>query len=555
MYNDMMADNSNLTEVATGWSHEGHVVNHAMAIKYGAIYYPYPTSTVDDSLAMHNGTLSLHKYHGQPGRWTGDECLAGTEAWHGTEMCAIVEQMYSYSQMIEVFGKIEWADKLEFVAYNHLTGHITPDGWNRQYDGQMNQVLVSNAGRRWTTNGNTANMYGNFDCAYYCCTTNMHQGWPKFAMHTWMATHDNGLAAVVYAPSKVTAKVFTGEEVTITEETDYPFKNTVKFTISTAEQVLFPLVVRVPLWGEGTTIQVPNGATIEAPEGGDAATGLSAGQWVKITHLWNDNDEVVVTLPFDIKVEEWDSDHPNHTINDVTVRRGPLYYALRIPERQWSKEVTYPNGMGAADWAISTSSDWNYALMLDMDNPATCFEVVEQNVDSDYPWGMRGDPVWDEGSNSHVNLTSDVPVILKTKGKLVPSWGMDNNSAATAPVSPIQGLSTPEVDIELVPFGSTKLRVSMFPWVEAQGWVARTREPGAPVELKASVNASRSLVSVTANCSYTFKVFTVSGEQVYSAKAFGSKKFDLRSLPKPALYFVNIAGEDNSSYATRFFRM
>ena len=44
----------------------------------------------------------------------------------------------------------------------------------------------------------------------------------------WMATNDNGLALVAYGPSVVKAKVGKGNEVTITEETDYPFKGSVK---------------------------------------------------------------------------------------------------------------------------------------------------------------------------------------------------------------------------------------------------------------------------------------------------------------------------------------
>ena len=57
---------------------------------------------------------------------------------------------------------------------------------------------------------------------YPCCFSNMHQGWPKFAQNLWYASADNGLAAMVYAPSSVEAKVANGKTVTIKEETNYP---------------------------------------------------------------------------------------------------------------------------------------------------------------------------------------------------------------------------------------------------------------------------------------------------------------------------------------------
>ena len=43
-----------------------------------------------------------------------------------------------------------------------------------------------------------------------------------------MATAGNGLAAVLYAPCEVKAKVGDGTEVKITEETTYPFRRASK---------------------------------------------------------------------------------------------------------------------------------------------------------------------------------------------------------------------------------------------------------------------------------------------------------------------------------------
>ena len=63
-----------------------------------------------------------------------------------------------------------------------------------------------------------------------CCTANMHQGWPKLVQSLWMASRDGGLVAVVYAPNEVRT-VAGGVPVTITEDTEYPFRDTITFTI------------------------------------------------------------------------------------------------------------------------------------------------------------------------------------------------------------------------------------------------------------------------------------------------------------------------------------
>ncbi len=63
---------------------------------------------------------------------------------------------------------------------------------------------------------------------YPRCTCNLHQGWPKFVGHLWMASADGGLAALVYGLPKVTAQVANGQTVTIAEETTYPFGDSVR---------------------------------------------------------------------------------------------------------------------------------------------------------------------------------------------------------------------------------------------------------------------------------------------------------------------------------------
>ena len=38
----------------------------------------------------------------------------------GTELCAIVESMFSYSEMFSVFGDVAYADRVERIAFNAL---------------------------------------------------------------------------------------------------------------------------------------------------------------------------------------------------------------------------------------------------------------------------------------------------------------------------------------------------------------------------------------------------------------------------------------------------
>ena len=182
----------------------------------------------------------------------------------GTELCSVVEYMFSLEELYEIFGDNRLADRLEILTYNALPGTTTPDMWAHQYDQQSNQVLVSGVKRDWSTNGDYSNIYGLMP-NFACCLANMHQGWPKFVESMWMATNDNGLALVTYGPSVVKARVGNGKEVTITEETNYPFNGSVKLTITSENAVRFPIDLRIPGWADSVTLKFKD-KTVKVPK-------------------------------------------------------------------------------------------------------------------------------------------------------------------------------------------------------------------------------------------------------------------------------------------------
>ena len=162
----------------------------------------------------------------------------------------------SYEQLLAILGQPRFGDRLERVAFNALPATFKPDMWAHQYDQQVNQVEASiNEHRNWTTNGPDSNIFG-LEPNFGCCTANMHQGWPKFAPHLWMATRDGGLAAVAYAPSRVRAVVAGNIEVSITSETTYPFGDRIRMQVGPSEPASFPLKLRIPHWARNATVTV-----------------------------------------------------------------------------------------------------------------------------------------------------------------------------------------------------------------------------------------------------------------------------------------------------------
>jgi hypothetical protein len=437
-------------KIPLNWGPNGltaHVVNNAMAIKYPGLWYQ---QSKDERFkkAVFAGIEKYDINHGQPGgRFSGDEHLAGRNPGHGTELCSVVEYMFSLEELYEVFGINSLADRLELLAYNSLPGATTPDMWAHQYDQQANQVLVSGAKRDWSTNGDFANIYG-LRPEDICCLSNMHQGWPKFVESMWMASNDNGLALVTYGPSIVKAKVGKGTEVTVTEETDYPFSGIVKLTINTLKTVAFPIDLRMPGWADTTVIKF-KGKTVS----------VNNTSTYKLKERWKDGDQILIELPMKIRTEKTYN-------NSMTILRGPVCFSLRINKEYKGIKADYDNFSykGSVDWEINPKSAWNYGLLISRQNLMRGIKVTENPV-SKYPFSDRGDMIWSADSGKYFTWTQDAPVLIQARGMKIPGWILKNNSADIPPLSPVKPEGDPEI-ITLVPYGCARLRITEFPFMD-----------------------------------------------------------------------------------------
>ncbi len=405
-----------------------HVVNNAMALKTPAVWWQV-TKEDADRRAVYRMLETLDRHHWQAsGVHSGDEHYAGLDPSQGTELCAVVEGMFSLEQMLAILGDAPLADRLERMAYNALPATFKADMWAHQYDQQVNQVLCSiDKSRNWTTNGPDSNIFG-LEPNFGCCTANMHQGWPKFVSHLWMATPDGGLAAVAYGPSRVTASL-DGVSVTIHAQTEYPFRDTVRLRVETERPTRFPLRLRIPGWAETARLSV----------NGVAESGLRAGAFHTVSRLWKGGDTVELVFPMKLRAERGYQ-------GAVSILRGPLVFALKMGE-DWRKvRGEEPH----ADWEVHPTTPWNYALSVDPARPEAAFSVQE------LPLGEL------------VFSPDGAPVRLRARARRLPEWTLLNGSAGPLPASPVKSAAAEE-EVILIPYGSAKLRVAAFPWAPPAG--------------------------------------------------------------------------------------
>ena len=134
------------------------------------------------------------------------------------ETCGMVEEMLSDELMISITGDPIWAERCEDVAFNSLPAAFTADMKCLRYLTAPNMPQSDHTNKAPGIQ-NGGDMLGMNPHGHRCCQHNAGHGWPYFNHHLWYATAGDGLAAYIYAPCTVTAKVAGGVEVTI-EETD-----------------------------------------------------------------------------------------------------------------------------------------------------------------------------------------------------------------------------------------------------------------------------------------------------------------------------------------------
>lgn len=376
--------------------------------------------------------------HGAP---TGhSESLQAAGADINTELCDTVWWSWFWIEMLELTGEPKYADLAEKAILNALPGSRSKDGSVTAYFMRPNQLFaVRQKGRKISDANPLHNQITVWHTLYAsrlfieCCQANAPRLMPILAEHMIMKKATGGFAIPFYGPCRAKCTTKTAGEITIRQQTSYPFDERIIITVHIGKgSAEFPLWLRIPGWCRQADIRI-NGQAAEV-----AAEPCS---WACLKRTWKDGDKVALKLPMEIRV--------NSGKDSVSVERGPLLYALPVKGAR-----TQVDQWGSFEERINAGSRWNYALYLDKKCPVSSFKLKKLKV------------------ADHAHVWEQPPYGLEAPAVSLPGWLLDRMDAGPEalpsipepdiPKPPLR-CKLPPIKIVLVPFGFTTLRMTCLP--------------------------------------------------------------------------------------------
>jgi len=397
----------------------------------------------------------LDKYHmlvdGVP---SSQEALNGNQPDANHETCDISSSLWTRSYLLLAFGDGKQGDAIERIAFNAAPSVVTKDFTAHQYHSGPNQMIATtDTGARRDMSAYRAGHTPE------CCSGTLNRIMPNFIGNMWLTDKNNGLVAAMYGPADVSWKVGENQTpVTIETKTEYPFRDRIQFVFKPEKPVKFPFTFRVPGWCDKAGAFL-NGKKLEQP--------LDPGTFVTLDREFQPGDQLELVFPMAVRASEWaQSGNGTGISRGMALERGPLVFTEDIsenitpfsdPDRAKAKwPENYPvvrSSPRLQAIEVTPGSPWNYALEVDPQNPDRDVKVKESPMPQN-PW-----------------IKATTPVRLEAPARRVPAWDImtvrhpwTGKTHRMIPPLPRDFLVSGETEtISLVPYGSSLLRLTIFP--------------------------------------------------------------------------------------------
>lgn len=364
-----------------------------------------------------------------------DEYLSAPRVNCESEYCGFAGISTSYIRLVAATGDTSWGDRLEETVFNAAQGARKKDEKAIQYFSSPNMVYATEKSSHTHMN---ENMFGPVH-PVACCAVRAVQVMPEFTRSLAMADNAGNLHIVGYAPCEIAFR-----DVRFVSETEYPFRDTVSYTVHAANPVKFSVVPKKPLWCREMRVSV----------NGDSSASLD--------RVWKEGDVIAVKFEMPVSVERFD-DHVGTF--PLVVRRGPLVFSLPIGEKWENVGNGFPYVNAHAATPLPKGWAWWRVKPVIKEKPVPLYErqgYVREMISWNVALDEAHAEVAVEETPTKGYVWENSPVKLHLTGYKAPFAFPPYPCKTTEFYKPLQTVTRP-LPVTLVPFGCTALRITYFP--------------------------------------------------------------------------------------------
>ena len=335
----------------------------------------------------------------------GIECIPLPE--NGYEICTMFEMMITLLESVRLTGDFHYLDLAEKLFLNDFQAAVTNDGRRTVYCLAQNQPAATHQmGTRW-------DISPTHDDVAVCCVPNAGKILPILARRM-IARTDELISFQLYGAMAATVQM-QGKEVSIRQETAYPFEERITAHIG-APEVRFTAEFRIPAWCKKAAIKVTGAKDIEQVQLADR---------FQITATWSPDSKVALDLPQELT---------QRTISDgrYVFDVGPLVFSAPIAHVATDyREYKLP---GYADQdLVAVNAKWMFPPAFRKQDLATAKLTRTALPQGVYPWSTE----------PSISISSTC-------------WNLNPHADEGLDVSAFHM-------VKLVPMGTTVLRWTAFP--------------------------------------------------------------------------------------------
>lgn len=366
------------------------------------------------------------------------EYLAPVTSTAETEYCSYAFFNTTYYYMSYITGKSKYGDRIEEMFYNGAQGARKKDERAIAYLNAPNQIYATE-----TSSSACGDMQVYAPCyPVSCCPVNSVALLGNFVRSMMLRDNNDNIYINVYGPCSLKYKNIEIEEIT-----EYPFRNTVRFEIK--KENSFALFLRIPNWCKEYYIE-KNGQKIISDKNKNG--------FVKVKQDWNTGDVLTIKFKEETEIIRVNDDLKKHPI---AIKRGALLYSFHIQEI-WNEIPGTPVTPLPKGWKwynvepFFEESDYrDYHEKLGMRR-----EMINWNIALDK--NISADEIQIEFINTDGYVWEEPKIKLHLSAWKAPYLCAPYPTRTFEPFGSKQTVSE-KINITLVPYGCTNLRITYFP--------------------------------------------------------------------------------------------